>query len=609
MSHIEIRKKFLDFFEKNGHKIVPSSSLLPQNDSSVLLTTSGMQQFKPYYLEKESPYGNRVASIQKCFRTSDIDEVGDERHLTFFEMLGNFSFKFPDGENSYFKEEAIKLGYEFITKEMDLEIDYVSVFGGDEKNNIPRDDEAVKIWKKLGMPQEKIKFFGREDNFWGPTGNDGPCGPTTEIYVNGIEIWNIVFNEYYFDGENFEKLKYQGIDTGMGLERLAMAVQKTQTIFETDLFSPIINFIKNSPRKQNEADQISDEREMRIIADHLRGSVFLISAGLTPSNVGAGYILRRILRRTVRFSGSLNIFEIIKIVIREYGDFYPELKNNENKIIEEIEKETEKFSKTLEQGLKELLKIFDEVELFEEFEKFKKIETRDFGDYRGLGKKFFKISSTYGFPIEMIIEEINKLKKKLGFEKLSEVHEKKIKQEFNKEFKKHQEISRHGAENKFGGHGVKLENDDYTKTDTNKITKLHTATHLLQAALRKILGNEVHQMGSDINEERLRFDFSFGRKLTEEELKKVENLVNEKIKENLEVKKEEMKYEDALKSGALAFFKEKYPETVTVYSIHDFSKEICGGPHVKNTKEIGNFKITKEESSSAGVRRIKAIAE
>ncbi len=608
MSHKEIRKKFLDFFEKNGHKIALSSSLIPKDDSSVLLTTAGMQQFKPYYLEEESPFGNRVASIQKCFRTSSIDEVGDERHNTFFEMLGNFSFKYPSGKASYFKEEAIKTSYEFMVHEMGLEIDYVSVFHGDEKDGIPRDSESVEIWKNAGVPEEKIKFFGKEDNFWGPTGDKGPCGPTTEIYVGGIEIWNIVFNEYFFNGEKYEKLKYQGIDTGMGLERLTMAVQKTPTIFETDLFAPIVAKIKSqisNLKIKTQNSKLEVTKIIRIIADHLRGAVFLISNGLTPSNVGTGYILRRILRRAATLSRGTNILEIIKIIIAEYGDFYPELKNNEKLISEEVKKELDSFQKSLSRGLKE----------FKNLKEFKAFANKDdvFGaeksDDKISGIHAFNIYQTYGLPLELFFEEL----KNKGY-KFSDSRKENIFKEFSEELKKHQEISRAGAENKFGGHGLKksqIPNPNFQNQNLKSeiIIKLHTATHLLQAALRKILGNEVHQMGSDINHERLRFDFSFNRKLTEEEIKKVEDLVNEKIKEKLDVICEEKKYEDAIKSGALAFFKEKYPETVSVYSVRGFSKEICGGPHVKNTGELGIFKIIKEESSSAGVRRIKAILE
>lgn len=592
MGHKEIRKKFLEFFERNGHKIVSSSSLLPKDDSSVLLTTAGMQQFKPYYLENVSPYGNRVASIQKCFRTSDIEEVGDKRHLTFFEMLGNFSFKYPSGENSYFKEEAIKMGYDFIVKEMGLNIDYITVFQGDEKNGIPCDNESVEIWKKLEMPQEKIKFFGREDNFWGPTGNEGPCGPTTEIYVNGIEIWNIVFNEYYFNGEKYEKLKEQGIDTGMGLERLAMAVRNTPTIFETDLFAPIVANLKIN-------EEFDNEKNIRIIADHLRGAVFLISDGLVPSNVGAGYVLRRLLRRIMLYSRLLFktkqypafIDFLVNKIVEIYKESYSDLEIRKNKIRKTIAKEEDVFYTTLEKGLKELNKLFPIGQIQEKIhgEEIKPFNRVD-------AEKVFFIYQTYGFPFEMIQEELARRALLVN------------KEEFEQELKKHQEISRHGAENKFGGHGIeKSENVGDPTASIDKITKFHTATHLLQAALRVILGNEAYQMGSDINEERLRFDFSFGRRLTEEELKKVENLVNERINEGLEVKKEEMKYEEAIKFGALAFFKEKYPEIVTVYSVGNFSKEICGGPHIANTAELGKFKIIKEESSSAGVRRIKAV--
>jgi alanyl-tRNA synthetase len=565
MDSNKLRKKFLNFFEKRGHKIVPSSSLIP-TDSSVLFTTAGMQQFKPYYLGEPCPYGPNVASCQKCFRTSDIDEVGDERHLTFFEMLGNFSF------GGYFKEEAIEYAFEFLFRELKLPIERAkfTVFKGDEE--VPEDKESPRIWQKLGVPKEKIVGMGREDNFWGPTGLEGPCGPTTEIHIDGMEVWNLVFNEYYKDREGkLTPLKQKGVDTGMGLERLAMILQNKNSVFETDLFEPIIKEL----RIRNY--ELGNVRSERIIADHIKGAVFLISEGILPSNVERGYVLRRILRRAILHSKILNLpknslIEAAKKVIEIYKDVYPEVLSKQVDVLTVIENEREKFEKTLEIGLKKLKSQIENCKLRNE-----KVLP---------GKIVFDLFQSYGFPFE-ITKEIAK-------EEGLEINEK----DFKERFKKHQEISRFGAEKKFGGLGKVI---DYN------MVKLHTATHLLHAALREILGPKVKQMGSDITPERLRFDFSFDRKLTKEEIKKVEDLVNQKIKEDLEVKKEEMSLKEALKSGALAFFKEKYPERVTVYTIGNFSKEICAGPHVKRTSELGNFKIKKEETAGTGIRRIYAI--
>jgi len=558
MNSNDLRRGFLNFFEKKGHKIVPSSSLIP-TDLSCLFTTAGMQQFKPYYLGEKSPYGKNVASCQKCFRTSDIEEVGNEKHLTFLEMLGNFSF------GGYFKEEAIQLAFELVNSKFQIPNSkiMVTVFGGDAE--IPRDEESVRIWGKFGFSEKNgnLRFAGREDNFWGPTGEEGPCGPTTEIHFNGVEIWNLVFNEYYQDkNRKLTPLKQKGVDTGMGLERLAMVVQNKPSVFETDLFLPIINKIPGE-----------NEKAKRVIADHIKGSVFLISEGIFPLNVERGYVLRRILRRAIRFGKLLNLpknflIPLAQKVIEIYKDIYPEVKSKEADILTVIQKEEEKFEKTLNLGLKQ----------------FEKISAR--GDISG--EEAFHLFDTYGFPLELTEE--------LAKEKGLEVDIKG----FEESFKKHREISRAGVEKKFGGVG---------KEAPYESAKLHTATHLLHAALREILGTQVKQMGSDITPQRLRFDFSHPQKMTEEELKKVEAIINQKIKEDLEVKKTEMPYQEAIKSGALAFFKEKYPEVVTVYSIGVFSKEICAGPHVKKTSELGRFKIIKEESSGAGVRRIRAILE
>jgi alanyl-tRNA synthetase len=582
MNHFLIREKFLNFFQNKNHTIVPSSSLIP-TDPSVLLTTAGMQQFKPYYTGELDPIADfkskNTTSIQKCFRTSDIDEVGDDTHLTFFEMLGNFSF------GGYFKKEAITYAYEFLVKELNLDIDCVTVFdpkkvsSGDWRKSVPEDKESFEIWKKLGIKESKIKKEGI-DNFWGPTGSEGPCGPTTEIYVKNknnqsVEIWNIVFNEYFCDAnKNLTKLKISGVDTGMGLERLLMILENVPTIFETDLFSPILNKIKEDlPIKIK-----------RIAADHLKASVFLISDGVRPSNKEAGYILRRILRRFIvyEYIYKLNneiLNNIVLEVIKIYSQIYPELNANQNIILDEILKEKEKFYRTLSRGLKELGKI-------EQINSF----------------KAFYLYETFGLPYEII--------KELGKEKALDLNY----DDFQKEFEKHKEISRQGQEKKFGGHGLILDTGELkagSKEEIQKVIRLHTATHLLQQALREILGNEVRQAGSDINPERTRFDFIFNRKLTDEELKKVESLVNEKIKENLPVDFVLMPKEEAEKIGALSFFREKYPQVVKVYyvgySLKDaWSKEFCGGPHVSKTSEIGKFIIQKQEGVGANIRRIRA---
>lgn len=540
---------------------MPSSSLIP-SDPSVLFTTAGMQQFKPYYLGEKSPLGPDVASCQKCVRTSDIEEVGDKNHLTFLEMLGNFSF------GGYFKEEAIKMAYDFIFKElkMPLEKAFFTVFEGD--NNLPEDKESISIWKKLGIKEENIKKFGRKDNFWGPTGNEGPCGPNTEIHFydadGETEIWNLVFNEYFQDREGkLTPLKQKGVDTGMGLERLAMIYNGESSVFETDLFEPTMKEIGRLS-----ADV--PEKEKRVIADHIKNSVFLISEGIFPSNVERGYVLRRVLRRIITYGKKFYfpdnfLIPLAKKVVEIYKDVYPEIKSKETDILTVIQKEEEKFEEALVAGIKETTTIVSS------------------GDVSG--EDAFRLYESYGFPLELIEEEARKRNRKIDKEGFYECQ------------KKHQEISRAGAEKKFGGVG---EGANYESA------KLHTATHLLHAALRQVLGEHVKQMGSDITSQRLRFDFSHPQKMTEEEIKKVEEMVNQKIKEDLEVKKEEMKYEEAKKSGALAFFKEKYPEKVSVYSVDDFSKEICAGPHVKRTSELGTFKIIKEESSSAGIRRIRA---
>lgn len=586
MQSSEIRKKFLEYFAQHQHTVVPSSSLVP-NDPSVLLTTAGMQQFKPYYTRTADPMKDfdslNTVSIQKCFRTSDIDEVGDESHLTFFEMLGNFSF------GGYFKKDAIKYAKEFI-ESLGLIIEYVTVFGGDSE--VPEDMESEKIWKELGI--KDVRKAGRQDNFWGPTGNEGPCGPTTEIYINGVEVWNIVFNQYFkrlptvaFVGGNvgslvplFKPLDTAGVDTGMGLERLVMVLQGKKNIFETDLFAPFTELIP---------DPVS-EHHRRVILDHLRGASFLIADGIRPANKGAGYILRRIMRRVLAYENIYNlgvhvVNGLLHDIVHEYGEVYAELLRENEIIRSEWEAERLRFQNTLSQGLKTL-----------ESARLKSVID---------ARVAFDLYQSFGLPFEIIKEVGGDAAGTLTLDA------------FQEEFKKHQEISRAGIEKKFGGHGLLLDTGELKAKDQaelEKVTRLHSATHLLQAALRQTLGAEVHQMGSDITALRTRFDFSFSRKLTREELTRIERIVNDAIERDLTKKNEEMPYARAVQTGALHFLKEKYPEMVSVYSFVDtdgtvFSRELCGGPHVTHTKSIGKFTILKEEASSSGVRRIRASIE
>ncbi|MCR4260776.1 MAG: alanine--tRNA ligase [Candidatus Colwellbacteria bacterium] len=574
MQSEEIREKFIKFFESKGHKAVPSSSLLP-TDPSVLLTTAGVQQFKLYYTgaaDAMHDFGSlNTVSVQKSFRTTDIDEVGDGTHLTFFEMMGNFSF------GGYFKKEAIEYAYELVTREFGLKIDYVTVFRGDQ--DVPEDTETQKIWKEID-PTIEIKKMGREDNFWGPTGNEGPCGPTTEIFVNGIEIWNLVFNEFYShkDGK-LEKLKTPGVDTGSSLERVVAVIEGKDHIFDTDLLLPIAGKIKDL------APDL-DERMVRIFADHLRSSCFLIADGVRPSNKEAGYILRRLIRRVIAYEVQLDIHgdllsEVPLVVTEKFHKIYPNLHKEE--IIEVLGLEKKKFKAALSRGLKELAGK-------------EKLTTQD----------AFFLYETYGLPFELIVEMApGDLGKKLD------------RADFDKEFEKHQETSRAGKERKFGGHGMLLDTGELKAADEEelkKVTRLHTATHLIQAALKKVLGDSVSQRGSDITAERTRFDFTFDRKLTDEEILKVENLVNEVVKKDLPFQYEEMALDEAKKSGALFFYKGKYPPKVKVYysgnSIEDaFSKELCGGPHVTHTGEVGKLKIGKQEAVAEGVRRLRASVE
>lgn len=579
MKHAEIRDKFLNYFKSKEHAIVPSSSLLP-GDPSVLFTTAGMQQFKPYYTgeaDAMKDFGSRnTASIQKSMRTSDIDEVGDASHLTFFEMLGNFSF------GGYWKKEAITYAHEFITKELGLEISYVTIFKGSEV--VPKDEESRAIWQSLGI--KDIREEGMDDVFWGPTGANGPCGPTTEIYCrnaqdNDIEIWNIVFNEYFCDttrevllmgGAKLTPLEMKGIDTGMGLERLAMIVQKKESIFDTDLFEPLIQILPGD----------TELRVQRIMADHARSTAFLISDGVVPSNKDQGYVLRRLMRRLIVHAHTSGIEaeaikDMLNVVVHNYGPYYPNL--NPILIFHEFDKENDKFQKTFKNGLRELEKLSD-------------VDSAS----------AFKLFESFGLPYEII--------KEMGGNKAKEL----TRHGFEEEFKKHQERSRAGAEKKFGGHGLKEgEQSAGDAEETKKKTRLHTATHIVVAALEKVLGEPLKQAGADINIERLRFDFKFPRKVTPEELQQAEDLANRAVADDLEVWNEELPLEEAFASGAHGAFAHKYPPRVKVYTIGNknnyFSREICGGPHVTHTAEVGHIKIVKEESVSGGNRRIRAIIE
>lgn len=581
MKAIEIRNKYLEFFKKNGHAIIPSASLIPENDPSVLFTTAGMQPLVPYLLGEKHPEGTRLTDYQKCLRTNDIDEVGDNRHLTYFEMLGNWSL------GDYFKEESIKMSFEFLTKELQIPVEKLSVtcFAGDE--DCPKDEISAECWKKAGILDGHIYFYGKDDNWW-IAGEEGPCGPDTEMFYDTgkpacgpdcqpscdcgkyVEIWNNVFMEYYKDKNGYSKLKQKNVDTGLGLERMAMLLQGKETPFDTELFLPVM-------KKIEEIQNIDNIESRRIIAEHLRSSMMIISDGGRPSNIDRGYVLRRLIRRMIRHMNKLQIdlselTNLIDVNIDNLKEMYPDLEKNRETIKNVINEEKDKFVKTLNHGEKEFNK---------EIQKAKQE-----GKNKIDAKIVFRLYDTYGFPPEVTKElaEENNMEVDLeGFEKL---------------FKAHQEKSRMGSTQKFKG-GLADQNE--------KTIAYHTATHLLHQALRTVLGDHVKQSGSNITEERLRFDFTHPQKMTKEEIKEVEDLVNEQIKRDLKVTCEEMSYEDAKKSGAIGLFTDKYGDKVKVYTIGDFSKEICGGPHVTHTGDMGRFKIKKEESSSSGVRRIKAV--
>jgi alanyl-tRNA synthetase len=577
MQSDEIRSRFLKFFEKRGHAIIPSASLVPENDPSVLFNTAGMQPLVPYLLGQTHPMGKRIVDVQKCVRTGDLDDIGDNRHFSFFEMLGNWSL------GDYFKEEAIKWSYEFLTsKEEGLGLDknrlYFTVFAGDE--NAPADEESKKIWMSLGIPENRIYFLPAEDNWWSP-GDNGPCGPCSEMFydMNGdvgdldlqgflnatkredvIEIWNDVFMEYEKkDGKVIGKLKQKNVDTGAGLERMTAVMQGKKTAYDTDLFSDLSAFL---------IPVSGDIRKKRIIADHIRTSVFMIADGVIPSNKDQGYVLRRLLRRAIfcytnKKINKEEVSVLVDLISRKYGDSYSNIKDKSLHIKNIINEEVNKFVETLQHGLKEFEKGIDP----------------------------FILATTYGFPIELTLELAQEKGIKIDLE------------DFNKKMAEHQKLSQTASAGMFKG-GLANHND--------KTIKLHTAHHLLLAGLQEVVDKNIKQRGSNITEERLRIDFLCDHKLTDEEKQKVEDFVNDKIKQGLNVVRREMPLVEAEKLGAEMEFGAKYPDVVSVYFIEDangniISKEFCGGPHILNTKELGTFKILKEEAVASGIRRIKAI--
>ena len=582
MKAIEIRKKYLNFFKNHGHSIIPSAPLIPENDPSVLFTTAGMQPLVPYLLGEKHPEGTRLTDYQKCVRTNDIEEVGDNRHLTYFEMLGNWSL------GDYFKEESIQMSFDFLTKELQIPVEKLSVtvFTGDE--DCPRDEVAANCWKKAGILDGHIYYYGKDDNWW-IAGETGPCGPDTEMFYDTgkpacspecqpscdcgkyVEIWNNVFMEFFKDENGkYTKLAQQNVDTGLGLERMAMLLQGVETPFDTELFKSVMD-------KLEELQKVDKIESRRIVAEHLRSSMMIICDGGRPSNVDRGYVLRRLIRRMVRHMNKLqiNLDEIgtlVDLYVESLKEMYPELEKNAKTIKETLIEEKNKFVKTLAHGEKEFQKAMN--------------RAKEQGRTEIDGEVVFKLYDTYGFPPEVT--------KELAEENSMIVDMKK----FEELFKAHQEKSRQGSEQKFKG-GL--------AGNSEVETKYHTATHLLNAALKVVLGPDTHQRGSNITTERMRFDFNCDHKMTDEEKKQAEDLVNKWIQEDLPVTVEEMTKEEAIKSGAECMFIEKYPDIVTVYSIGEISKELCGGPHVKHTAEIGTFKIKKEEASSAGVRRIKAV--
>ena len=587
----QLRDKYLKFFESKGHAIISGASLIPENDPTVLFTTAGMHPLVPYLLGEKHPSGKRLTDVQKCVRTGDIDSVGDSCHLTFFEMLGNWSL------GDYFKKEAISWSYEFLTQHLGFSPDQLSVTVFKGEGNIPRDDESIAIWKSLGIPESRIFALPKDDNWWGPAGTTGPCGPDTEMFIDTgkpacgpdcrpgcrcgkyIEIWNDVFMQYNKTADGtYEPLKQHNVDTGMGVERTICMLNSYATVFETELFAPLMAQIKalSTARPENEDAAVRAER---IIADHMRTSVFVLGdpkGGVKPGNVGANYVLRRLIRRSVRYAKLLGIAPgytraLAEIVIDNYKHVYPELEKNRETVITELVAEEERFEKTLHSGQKEFDKVAGAL--------------KQHGQTTLSGRTAFKLYDTYGFPLEFTEElaaEQGLAVDRAGYEEA---------------FKKHQETSKQGDATFKGG----------LADNTVATTRLHTATHLLHKALQKVLGPHATQKGSNITPERLRFDFSHPEKMTPEQLKQVEDIVNEQIQRNLPITMTTMTLEEAKAKGATALFSAKYDEQVKVYTMGDYSMEVCGGPHANNTGELGGFKIQKEESSSSGVRRIKAV--
>ena len=587
----ELRRKYIQFFVGKGHVQIKSSSLIPDNDPTCLFTTAGMHPLVPYLQGAPHPAGTRLTDYQKCVRTGDIDEVGDAVHLTFVEMLGNWSL------GDYFKEDAIKFSFEFLTSPEQLGIPLeqlaVTVFAGDA--DVPFDEFSYNLWHALGLPESRIAKLGRKDNWWGPAGLTGPCGPDTEMFYwtgdgpapevfdpadkRWVEIWNDVFMQYNKTAEGkYEPLAQKNVDTGMGLERVTAILQGKKSCYETEIFAPIFAAL-DALRGLGTAPEARTSSE-RIIADHLRAATFILADGITPGKVDQPYVLRRLIRRAIREGRKIGITgaftgKVAEAVIAQLGDVYPELVREREKILAELAKEEQQFAQTLEKGTREFEKFIERVPAHIQ----RKVVS---------GKNAFYLYETYGFPIELTVE----MAKEKGFEVDMPG--------FEAAFRKHQEMSRAGAEQKFKG-GL---------ADASEATaKLHSATHLLQAALRKVLGDHVEQRGSNITAERLRFDFCHGAKMTPEELKKVEDLVNEAIARKIPIVCTETTVEEAKKAGAMHVFENKYGDVVKMYTMGDVSCEICGGPHAANTGDLGHFRIVKEESSSSGVRRIKAVLE
>ncbi|MBM2820279.1 MAG: alanyl-tRNA synthetase AlaRS [Candidatus Berkelbacteria bacterium] len=597
MDSRNLREKFIKFFEGKNHKLVAPASLIPENDPSVLFTTAGMQQFKRFYTNPEEAPAKNIVTCQPCIRTSDIDNVGDETHLTFLEMLGNFSF------GGYFKKEAIEWGYEFLTDELDIEPERITstIFSGDDLNS--RDDESAGILESMRL---KYKEYSREDNFWGPTGDEGPCGPTVEFYIDGIEVWNLVFNEYYKEKDgSYRNLQTIGIDTGMGLERMLVALNKKNDVFQTDLFWSVIQEIERLTDlkygsksdieyiKDNKQCWVDIRKKFRIIADHVRATAFISAEKIEVANTGRGYIVRRLIRRATRRSKSLGmnqpfLVELADVFIKSFSTYYPILKEEKDFIRKNLIDEEQKFQKPLDW----VDQYREDLEAAQKDNIIKKIKDIPILLKPGVasGEYIYENFQTYGVPPDLSKEVAKELRLEVdqaGFDNL---------------YKKHQEISRSASARMFKGGLV---------GQTEITTRMHTATHILLKALQEVLGPEVHQRGSNINEERIRFDFSYPKALTNEQVKKVESIVNEKIRENISVVKRETTVEEAKSLGAEAQFVDKYIKygNLTMYSIGEYSHELCGGPHVKSAGEIGKFKIIKEESSSAGIRRIRAILE